>query len=584
MNRYCCLVLKALIIFITHVAWSQAIDHRETVVSVEVTWRDFISHSESNLSWRTFQIHDQSFSHRPPPTSFQIPLAFTSSNLPIMVVTTESRMAIPDEPKIKAHLGIIYNGEEKRNHLSDAFNEYDGMIGIERRGNVTQSFPKKPYNFETRDEAGNNRNVSLLGMPEENDWVLRAVYIDKTLMRNSIAHRMSRLMGNYSSRTAFCELVLNGQYEGVYILMEKIKPDKNRVNIAKMDATDISGEAVTGGYIYEVAQGGADFGKRRRFKYPKATDIEPEQAAYIRQYDDGFRIMMARDNFADPISGYPAWIDVDSFIDEILVQEACKNSDAYGWSSFFHKDRLGKLRAGPVWDFDQALSNSTFSEGPRTDEWQIEKGYADHPFFWKKLFHELEFKHRLSHRWFELRKTVFHTDSLLEYIDQTAIYLNEAQQRNFKRWPILGVELWRSTPGWAERDTYQKEVDYLRHWFVRHLAWIDAQLAPFDTSLKNSSTNQGLLPINFQLYPNPCAAKTTFHYQLTAPATVQVTIYNLLGRVIFTFPNQNQPAGEYHLTWNGLDQHGQSVASGFYLVNIRVNNRPRQSLKLVKYE
>jgi hypothetical protein len=416
------------------------------------------------------------------PSQLRKPTAFTSSNLPIIVITTENGRSIPDSPKIKADMGIIYKGEGTRNNLSDPFNHFNGQIGIEMRGNATQSFPKKPYLFETRDASGKNLNVSLLGMPEENDWALLASYIDKTLLRDPLAYRMSRMMGRWAPRTVYCELVLNGQYQGLYILTEKLKRDKNRVDIAKMDSTDISGEAVTGGYIYEISQSGPEFGKRRRFIYPGGDVIRPEQAAYLRNYDEGYRNLMTQSTYADPNAGYSAWIDVDSFIDEILVQEACKNSDAYGWSSHFFKNRSEKLQAGPVWDFDQSLSNSTFNDGPNFSEWIIEKSEKDgwlqqnYPPFWIKLFREPDFKGKLTKRWQALRQGPFHTDSLLQFIDQTTATLNEAQERNFQKWPILGVEIWRSTPGWGERNTYQKEVDYLKDFLANRLNWMDNQL------------------------------------------------------------------------------------------------------------
>ena len=158
----------------------------------------------------------------------------TSSNLPIVVIDTNGQ-EIPNEPKLDVHMGIIYNGEGQRNYITDPFNEYDGFIGIELRGNASQMFPKKPYLFETRDELGNNLNVSLLGLPKENDWILRAAYIDKTLLRDALAYEMARDMGRWASRSRHVELILNGEYWGVYVLVESIKPDVNRVDIARMD-------------------------------------------------------------------------------------------------------------------------------------------------------------------------------------------------------------------------------------------------------------------------------------------------------------------------------------------------------------
>ena len=405
----------------------------------------------------------------------------TSSNLPIVVIDTNGQ-EIPNEPKLDVHMGIIYNGEGQRNYITDPFNEYDGFIGIELRGNASQMFPKKPYLFETRDELGNNLNVSLLGLPKENDWILRAAYIDKTLLRDALAYEMARDMGRWASRSRHVELVLNGAYWGVYVLVESIKPDVNRVDITRMDSSDVEGEDVTGGYIYDIAQDENPFGERRQLKYPKQKNVQPQQMAYIQKYDDDFRHVMEQSYYADPERGYPAWIDVDYFIDEILIQEGCKNSDAYGWSAHFHKDRMDKLRAGPAWDFDQALSNSTFNDGPNYSEWIIEKSEFDghlkrsYPPFWIKLFREPKFKKQLALRWFALRESVWTTDAIMAIIDSTTAYLDEAQARNFTKWPILGVELWRSTPGWRQRDTYEKEVVYLKEFIANRVNWMDSQL------------------------------------------------------------------------------------------------------------
>ncbi|MCB0286914.1 MAG: CotH kinase family protein, partial [Calditrichaeota bacterium] len=176
---------------------------------------------------------------------------FTSSNLPIVVINTNGQ-TIPDEPKITVNMGIIWNENGQRNFLSDPFNHYDGLIGIEIRGSSSQMFPKKQYGFETRDADGEDLDVELLGMPEESDWILHAPYSDKSLMRNVLAYDFANRMGRYASRTHYCELVLNGEYMGVYILMEKIKRDDNRVNIKKLDEDEISGVDLTGGYIIKI--------------------------------------------------------------------------------------------------------------------------------------------------------------------------------------------------------------------------------------------------------------------------------------------------------------------------------------------
>jgi hypothetical protein len=361
-----------------------------------------------------------------------------------------------------------------------------------------------------------------------------------------------------------------------------------------MDSADVAGDSLTGGYIYEIAQEGEEFGLRRRFKYPKTDDIMPEQRAYIRQYDDDFREVMEDDGYDDPVIGYPAWIDVDAFIDEIIVQEACKNSDAYGWSSYFYKDRLGKLCAGPVWDFDQALSNSTFNDGPNYREFVIEKSEWDshlrdnHPPFWRKLFAESKFKCRFCQRWFSLRQGPFQTDSLIAIIDQWAEQLSEAQARNFTRWPILGVEIWRSTAGATDRDTYQKEVDYMKDWLVKRLAWMDNELSPWkDCTIsgtgRGADTENTVGAYQFLVSPNPFRSSTSFQYQLTAQNKVSIKVYNLLGQEIKSLVDQRQGRGLYRIAWNGLDKRNHSVASGIYFYILRINGKIIYKTKLIKY-
>jgi hypothetical protein len=165
-------------------------------------------------------VTDESMTYQPVPDWFVEP--FTSSNLPVLVIDTQGE-EIPDEPKIDGQLGIIDNGAGQLNALGDPFNGYNGQIGIELRGSSSLFFDKKGYSVETRLSNGDNNNVPLLGMPQENDWILHGPYSDKSLMRNVLSFHIGRSMGQYAPRTRWCELVINGEYQGVYVLMEKIK-------------------------------------------------------------------------------------------------------------------------------------------------------------------------------------------------------------------------------------------------------------------------------------------------------------------------------------------------------------------------
>ena len=502
-----------------------------------------------------------------------------SSNLPIFVIDTQGK-SIKDEPKTMVRLGVIDNGPDLLNYRNDPFNEYDGWIGLELRGNASlHLFPKKPYTFETRHKDTSNNNVELCGLPRENDWILRAAYIDKTFIRDALAYFMSRSIGRWAPRTRHIELIVDDEYQGIYVLEEQIKPDNDRLDIAKMDSSDIAGEDVTGGYIYEISQDGPGFGERRRFVYPKPDDIMPEQVDYIREYDDQFRRVMRRSDFNDPENGYPKYIDVPAFIDEILVQEAVKNSDTYGWSSYFHKDQGGKLKAGPVWDFDQALSNSTFSCGDCVKEWQIEKQLDGHPDFWYRLWTDSSFKTQLADRWFELRDGPFQTARLFAFVDSCAVHLSEAQERNFQRWPILGEELWRSTDGWQERDTYQKEVDYMRNWLDAHLEWMDDELARF-TSVQQTA---GPVKLTFQITPNPFHQQVSISYTLYKSQHIRFIVYNVLGQQVKTLVDRVQSKGRHIIRWDGRDARGRHVPPGLYLYRCQLGNKKVFAEKLLKF-
>jgi hypothetical protein len=167
----------------------------------------------------------------------QVP-GISSSNLPLVVINTNGQ-SIQDVAKIAANMKIIFNGSGKLNTPSDPGNVYNGNVGIEIHGAYSATFPQKSYGIESKDKAGNKLNVSLLGMPEENDWILLANYNDKTFMRNMLAFEISRRLGHYAPRTQLVEVILNNEYRGIYILTEKIKRDKGRVNIAKLIITTI---------------------------------------------------------------------------------------------------------------------------------------------------------------------------------------------------------------------------------------------------------------------------------------------------------------------------------------------------------
>ena len=389
----------------------------------------------------------------------------TDSNLPIVIITTDGGVSIPDEPKVKASMKIIYRGPGQRNYVTDkdnpAFLNYDGRIGIEIRGSSSQVSPKKNYGFTTRmvDDVTNN-NVSLLGMPEENDWILGGMVFDTALVRDYLCHRLSERLGNYASRTVYCEVIINNTYMGLYMLQEKLKADDNRIDVKKIKSTDNTLPDLSGGYITKADKlTGGDTRAWIMYSFqnsvvdyihelPKPEDATTAQTAYIK--GEFFRLeAAAENNDISVINGYPAIIDIPSFIDFMIVNEFASNPDAYQYSTYFHKERNGKLRAGPIWDLDLSFGNDLFQwslDRSRTYLWYFEDYYYNNGSrFWRDLFHNTQYRCYMSRRWNEVIQPgqPFNQASLHAFIDSTVAHISEAVAREYQRWGKSGIHTQR---------------------------------------------------------------------------------------------------------------------------------------------
>ena len=389
----------------------------------------------------------------------------TDSNLPIVIITTDGGVSIPDEPKVKASMKIIYRGPGQRNYVTDkdnpAFLNYDGRIGIEIRGSSSQVSPKKNYGFTTRivDDVTNN-NVSLLGMPEENDWILGGMVFDTALVRDYLCHRLSERLGNYASRTVYCEVIINNTYMGLYMLQEKLKADDNRIDVKKIKSTDNTLPDLSGGYITKADKlTGGDTRAWIMYSFqnsvvdyihelPKPEDATTAQTAYIK--GEFFRLeAAAENNDISVINGYPAIIDIPSFIDFMIVNEFASNPDAYQYSTYFHKERNGKLRAGPIWDLDLSFGNDLFQwslDRSRTYLWYFEDYYYNNGSrFWRDLFHNTQYRCYMSRRWNEVIQPgqPFNQASLHAFIDSTVAHISEAVAREYLRWGKSGIHTQR---------------------------------------------------------------------------------------------------------------------------------------------
>ncbi|MFM6934501.1 MAG: CotH kinase family protein [Flavobacteriales bacterium] len=549
--------------------------HNQTISSNDFTCRNFLSIGVNNAT----------NTYGPPPSWFVPPVILTSSNLPIVVLDTYN-VDIPDEPKIDGTMGIIFNGDNQINHISDPYNEFYGQIAIEKRGSSSNSFPMKSYGLETRGPDSVNYNVSLFDWPSDNDWILYAPYTDKAMLRNILTYKLGREMGHYAPRTKLCEVVLNGSYIGVYVLMERIKVNPGRVNVDPLNYSDTLNNQLTGGYILKVdkttaggviawtspytAQAPSSGPIYYQMHDPDISDLHPTQLSYIHSYVDNWETVLKSNQFADPQTGFRAYSDENSFIDYLLINEIAKNVDGYRISTFLHKKRFsegGKLVMGPLWDYNLGWGNANYCQGGQTSGWEINfnsvcagNGANMNPFWFNRMLEDTVFANNVNCRWTDLRTSILSDSSLIHYIDSMALLLTEPAARNYNRWPILGVYVW---PNNYVGNTFQEEIIYMKNWILARTAWMDANMFGTCHSLGFTVPSETAV----RVFPNPT---NELLYLEGLKLDDQVELLNSIGQTVLTM---NIDASEIHAI------ETTTFTSGVYF--LRLNNSNSSPVKII---
>jgi hypothetical protein len=413
---------------------------------------------------------------------------FTDSNLPLVIINTDGGLPIPDDPRVNATMKIISRGDGARNSLKDEntpeYLNYNGRIDIEIRGSSSQAFDKKQYGFSTKKEdIISANNVSLLGLPKDNDWILNSMVFDPSLIRNYLSFFLSRTIGEYASRGVFCEVFINGFYTGIYLLEEKIKAGPNRIDILKIKPDDNNYPDITGGYITKADKTtGGD-----PIAWSMSSYIGFNDVGFIHDLPDPEDVTSAQDMFikgefmklsttaaagnASLTDGYPSVIDIPSFVDFMLLNELAANADAYQFSTFFHKDRNGKLRAGPLWDMDLTFGNDLFMwslDRSKTDTWQFSNGDNEGARFWRDLFRDQTFKCYLSRRWHQVTRPgqPFTPEYISFVIDRVVDTISEAAVRENIRWGTTG-------------DNYPAQIAAMKTFLQQRISWITNNLGSY---------------------------------------------------------------------------------------------------------
>lgn len=426
------------------------------------------------------------------------------SDLPVMVIN-QLGSQINQFNYASTHL-FVFDRQNQRNALTE-FAPFNTRAGVKWRGSSSLNFAKKMYSLELWNENDREFQANLLGLPSrldagESDWVLYAPYSDKSLMRNVLSYEWSNEIGRYAPRTQWFELFLNAStgavrypsnYMGVYVLVEKIKRGRDRVDLDPLYATDDSEPEISGGYILKndrLDDGDAGFSTSRVslcYVYPKERQqanrppqivITNPQKTWIRNYLIQFENALYGANFRDPVNGYNKYIDAASFVDHHIMVEMTKNIDGYRLSTFMFKDKGGKLNMGPIWDYNLSLGNADYNGGWLTTGWYysiyskpVTQANDQYPWY-DRLFQDPDFQALYSQRWFEHRAGALATEQLLGDVDRHADHIREAQARNFQKWRVLGIRLW---PNWYIAPTWEAEITWMKNWITERVAWIDSQ-------------------------------------------------------------------------------------------------------------
>lgn len=386
------------------------------------------------------------------------------TGLPILYIDTYGQEITSNETYISAEVNI-YGGLDLENLES---------INVQIRGRGNSSWiadgevvPKKPYQIKFVERT------EVLGMPADRRWVLLAEFWDRTMIRNKISYDMGVMSRfDYSPTGEFIEVVYNGNPLGTYLIAQKVEESTNRVNIGDE------------GFLLEMDQRGRIDDddvyfeppifreKMQKFwwtdtifniKEPKVQWGSQAQR-YIENHINMFESVLFGSDFSDPDTGYRAYIDVPSFVDWYLINEIGKSVDAYGYASvFFHYQPGGKIKMGPIWDFDLSYGNADYNQ----DSFSPQGNWiSEHPWF-DRMLQDSYFRDKVRNRFsFYFNNKEFFLDKIDGYAQQ----IDASQKENYALWETLGQEMWNNKNVY---DSYEEELNYLKNWLDTRMNWMN---------------------------------------------------------------------------------------------------------------
>ena len=475
------------------------------------------------------------------------------TNLPTVVIHTENAEdVVSRDYYLKGIVSII--SENGTNIFTDS-------LDVRGRGNASWSFPKKPYRMKLYTKA------SLLGFPAvRKKWTLINNYGDKTLMRNLLAFDLSRRLEMlYTPAGKPVDVFLNGEYKGTYQLCDQVEVATGRVEVEKMEVSDVSFPRLAGGYLIEM-DAYADkeiswFTSQSNkipvtIKYPDKDEIVPAQSNFIESHFNLMETVIYLPKYTNPTTGYRKYLDTESFLRHFLVGEISGNTDTY-WSTYMYKRRNDdRFYFGPVWDFDLAYENDqrTYPINGKTD-WLYRSGSSARGVrdMVTRLFTDPALLDQLKSMYAYYRdKDVISQESLVGVVNDYALEMEKSQSLNFMRWAILNSYVHQNP---VALGSYSAEVEHVKDYIIARIDWMDKKL----NYVQNAVVNTFLTGVYLWSSEN-------FLHVEGITSEVFIRIYDMSGQLIAT---KQQTDSSYSI----------ALKPGVYVVNISDKSGKSVSLK-----
>lgn len=449
------------------------------------------------------------------------------TNLPIVFIKVDGQMILRED-YILAQMKIIHNGDGEFNYGDTIGHpnqkvDYEGFVALKYRGHSSfEQSDKKPFAFRTLkssilpSDGGGKKKVSLLGMAKDNKWALLAPWTDRSMIRDVLSFNLARPWMDFVPDTRYCEVIIDGTYYGVFILVERVSQGSNRLNLK--DSNEIGNEVETDFLVY-IDRGGDPYyeskyhpmGKdginterfiKYEYKFPDETDFQnlPEGT---RDFVD-CEVNLLEESFlaenGNSVKGYKNIIDITSFIDYMLSTEVSNNVDGYRLSTYLYKrsDSRGKTDGldtrwkCALWDFNMAWGNTKYYNHVSNTMWHYNINYMDDfdgdkdwvPFYWDVLLQDPEYVEQMCNRWTQYRNSNYSNESIINKVDSITSLLRDggALERNEKAWKIFTSSIWGVG---YDVNSFDEEITYLKQWIKDRLVFMDQNLLSYSTEIRS---------------------------------------------------------------------------------------------------